>query len=182
MCVALYEDDAEVMEFIRRRTETSPGAREYLMPFMRPMTPALLHLLEATKQNNVPILEVVRELDPAYCKSQDGEDKPDTTLSTHIKRDLKRIQEKRSWLTSKSRTLQEQQEFLFHPLNDDKAATVGGGTKKRKRKAKGNYPSPWIPCRPCGKRCPSYLHRSPTRDHHPPVWWQELVFCHPIFP
>ena len=84
VCVALYELDAEVMEFIRRRTEKSPGAREYLMPFMRPMTPALLHLLEATKQNNVPILEAVRELDPAYCKSQDGEDKPDTTLSTHI--------------------------------------------------------------------------------------------------
>ena len=72
------------------------------MPFTRRMTPALLHLLEATKQNNVPILEVVRELDPAYCKSQDGEDTPDTTLSTHIKRGLRRIQEKRSWLTSKS--------------------------------------------------------------------------------
>ena len=116
VCLALYEGDDEVMELIRRRTDTSPEAQEHLMRFTRRMTPALLHLLEATKQNNVPILEVVRELDPAYCKSQDGEDTPDTTLSTHIKRGLRRIQEKRSWLTSKSRTLQEQQEFLFHPL------------------------------------------------------------------
>ncbi len=135
MCLALYEGDDEVMELVRRRTETSPEVREYLMPFTRRVTPALLHLLEATKQNNMPILEAVRGLDPAYCKNQDGEDKPDTTLSTHIKRDLRRIQEKWSWLTSKSRTLKEQQEFLFRPLNGDKAAAVGGGNKKRKRKA-----------------------------------------------
>ena len=84
VCLALYEGDDEVMELVRRRTETSAEVRGYLMPFTRRMTPALLHLLEATKQNNVPILEAVRELDPAYCKNQDGKEKPDTTLSTHI--------------------------------------------------------------------------------------------------